>query len=263
MRYAIGVDLGGTNIRAALVNEEGVILQVIKEKTTGKTIDCIKKQIIDIISKLDLKDYKIEGIGIGVPGPVKPDGTITRAEMASMIVRMLGINVNDYTYNNEFSDVSPEHWAAKAIKACVDNGLVQEYSYNRFDPELPATRTMISYAIAKVLDVEDVEPIYIRARDTEDSSGRIPVEQMLRLNIIDGYSNGTAKPDKYITRSEAIVIINKYLFRGELLTERNYVKDLRQFTDLHYGHWAYNHIMEATCDHGYVRTYDGNELLVK
>ena len=33
MRYAIGVDLGGTNIRAALVNEEGVILQVIKEKT--------------------------------------------------------------------------------------------------------------------------------------------------------------------------------------------------------------------------------------
>ena len=85
MRYAIGVDLGGTNIRAALVNEEGVILQVIKEKTTGKTIDCIKKQIIDIISKLDLKDYKIEGIGIGVPGPVKPDGTI-------IYIPNLGIN---------------------------------------------------------------------------------------------------------------------------------------------------------------------------
>ena len=29
MRYAIGVDLGGTNIRAALVDEEGVILKVL------------------------------------------------------------------------------------------------------------------------------------------------------------------------------------------------------------------------------------------
>ena len=85
MRYAIGVDLGGTNIRAALVDEEGVILKVIKEKTAGKTIDSIKKQIIEIISKLDLSDYKIEGIGIGVPGPVKPDGTI-------IYIPNLGIN---------------------------------------------------------------------------------------------------------------------------------------------------------------------------
>ena len=84
------------------------------------------------------------------------------------------------------------------------------------------------------------------------------------LNIIDGYSNGTAKPDKYITRAEAIVIINRYLFRGELLAEKHgsQVNEFRQFTDLYYGHWAYNHIMEATCDHVFTRTYDGNELLV-
>ena len=92
---------------------------------------------------------------------------------------------------------------------------------------------------------------------------------MLRLNIIDGYSNGTAKPDKYITRSEAVVIINKYLFRGELLTNGNnsgyygpQVNVFKQFTDLYYGHWAYNHIMEATHDHNYVRTYDGNETFI-
>jgi hypothetical protein len=86
---------------------------------------------------------------------------------------------------------------------------------------------------------------------------------MLRLNIIDGYSNGTAKPDKYITRAEAMVIINNYLFRGQLFSEKNNTFEFRQFTDLPYGHWAYNHIMEATCDHEYVRTYDGNEEFVK
>ncbi|MBE5813275.1 MAG: S-layer homology domain-containing protein [Clostridiales bacterium] len=196
-------------------------------------------------------------------GRFKADGTITRAEMATMIARVVGLNVDNYKYKNAFSDVSPEHWAAGAIQACIDNGLVTGYSYGRFEPELPATRAMLAYSIAKVLEVEDIEPIYIKATDTKGNPAMIVMEQMLRFNIIDGYSNGTVKPDKYITRAEAVVIINKYLFRGELLTGNSgyYGNQLKQFTDLYYGHWAYNQIMEATCDHDYVRTYDGNELL--
>lgn len=76
MKYSIGVDLGGTNIRAAIVDELGNIIKVIKEPTTGRTTISIKNQIVELIDKLDYKDYQIEGIGIGIPGPVKPDGTI-------------------------------------------------------------------------------------------------------------------------------------------------------------------------------------------
>ena len=101
-----------------------------------------------------------------------------------------------------------------------------------------------------ILDVEDVEPIYIRASDTKGSKDMIAVEQMLRLNIIDGYSNGTAKPDKYITRAEAMTAINKLLGRNPSET---YVKSLgfNPFNDLKENKWYYVTVLEATITHDY------------
>ena len=76
MNYAIGIDVGGTNIRIAVVDENGTLYNVIKESTKAHDIDGLKNQIIDLINKVDYKKYNILGIGIGVPGPVKPDGTV-------------------------------------------------------------------------------------------------------------------------------------------------------------------------------------------
>ena len=76
MNYAIGIDVGGTNIRIAVVDENGNLYDVIKESTKAHDIESLKLQILDLISKVDLSKYNIKGIGIGVPGPVKPDGTV-------------------------------------------------------------------------------------------------------------------------------------------------------------------------------------------
>lgn len=76
MRYSIGIDVGGTNIRIAVVDEDGNLYDVIKESTKAKTIDGLKEQILELISKIDYKKYNVCGIGIGVPGPVRPDGTV-------------------------------------------------------------------------------------------------------------------------------------------------------------------------------------------
>ena len=76
MKYSIGIDVGGTNIRIAVVDEEGNLYDVIKESTKAKNILGLKEQILDLISRIDLKKYNVCGIGIGVPGPVKPDGTV-------------------------------------------------------------------------------------------------------------------------------------------------------------------------------------------
>ena len=101
------------------------------------------------------------------------------------------------------------------------------------------------------------------------------MEQLLRLGIMDGYSDGTAKPNSNITRAEAVTIINNYLFRGELYTkgynysynfEHNYNHGgnnyILRFTDLSPNHWAYGHIMEATNNHRYERVMDGNEEML-
>ncbi len=69
MKY-IGIDLGGTNVRAALVDAQGNILQVVKratevEKGTAHVMQTIKEMIKEI------DGYEsVAGIGLGVPGPV-------------------------------------------------------------------------------------------------------------------------------------------------------------------------------------------------
>lgn len=73
MKYAVGIDIGGTNIRLALVSEDGQIIKVIKEPTDnthGK--DSLLSQILKMFSTLDVNAYPLIGVGVGVPGPVNP-----------------------------------------------------------------------------------------------------------------------------------------------------------------------------------------------
>lgn len=70
MKYYIGVDLGGTNVRAAKVDENGQIVQVVKEATE---IEFGVAHVVDKIERMikSLDGYETcEGIGMGVPGPV-------------------------------------------------------------------------------------------------------------------------------------------------------------------------------------------------
>lgn len=209
---------------------------------------------------------------VGYPsGAFRPNGNITRAELATMVANIEGITS---TYRGQFTDVEG-HWAADKIQACVERGYVNPLGYNYFGAEQYATRADLAYAIAAILDVEDLEPIFIYSSDLAYSDARCAMEQLLRLGIMDGYSDGTSKPDRNITRAEAVTIINNYLFRGELYTRSynysyNYNTNynyggsnyILQFTDLTPSHWAYGHIMEAVNDHRYVRTLDGNEEML-
>lgn len=206
---------------------------------------------------------------VGYPsGAFRPNGNITRAELATMVANIEGISS---TYRGQFTDVQG-HWAADKIQACVERGYMNGLGYNYFGAEQYATRADLAYAIAAILDVEDLEPVFVYSSDVNYSDARCAMEQLLRLGIMDGYADGTSKPEKNITRAEAVTIINNYLFRGELYTRGynysyNYNTNynyggnsyILQFTDLTPSHWAYGHIMEATNNHRYVRTIDGNE----
>lgn len=209
---------------------------------------------------------------VGYPsGAFRPNGNITRAELATMVANIEGISS---TYRGQFTDVQG-HWAADKIQACVERGYMNGLGYNYFGAEQYATRADLAYAIAAILGVEDLEPVFVYSSDVAYSDARCAMEQLLRLGIMDGYADGTSKPEKNITRAEAVTIINNYLFRGELYTRgynysynyntnynyggNNYIL---QFTDLTPSHWAYGHIMEATNDHRYVRTIDGNEEML-
>lgn len=70
MKKYIGIDLGGTNVRAARVDETGHVEAMIKAPTgIEKGFDCVMRMILDMIHEVDEKQECL-GIGMGVPGPV-------------------------------------------------------------------------------------------------------------------------------------------------------------------------------------------------
>ena len=70
MKQYIGVDLGGTQVRAAIVNENGeIIRQVTNPSFALESHEEIISNMISTIKELNF-DEKVVGIGIGVPGPV-------------------------------------------------------------------------------------------------------------------------------------------------------------------------------------------------
>lgn len=70
MKTYIGVDLGGTNVRAAIVDENGNILEMKKTATEiNQGTAHVMNKIINLIKSLDGYE-KVSGIGLGVPGPV-------------------------------------------------------------------------------------------------------------------------------------------------------------------------------------------------
>ncbi|MCI9291723.1 MAG: ROK family protein [Erysipelotrichaceae bacterium] len=70
MNKYIGIDLGGTNVRVAKVDEQGNLLQVVKEATEiEQGVEHVMEKIIRMIGSIDHVE-ECKGIGMGVPGPV-------------------------------------------------------------------------------------------------------------------------------------------------------------------------------------------------
>ncbi|MBY0374855.1 MAG: ROK family protein, partial [Bryobacteraceae bacterium] len=75
MKYTIGVDLGGTNLRAASFTPEGELLHRLSGKTTlAEGRDRVVHDIVHFIEEIRDQhrgDYQLAGVGIGVPGFIR------------------------------------------------------------------------------------------------------------------------------------------------------------------------------------------------
>lgn len=71
MNYYIGIDLGGTNVRVAKIDENGNVVQDIVKKSHGLEgpRELVKDTIFSMLDEID-NLHECLGIGIGVPGAV-------------------------------------------------------------------------------------------------------------------------------------------------------------------------------------------------
>ena len=80
-KYCFGIDVGGTSVKCGLFQTDGVLVEkweipTRKENSGEAILPDIAKTILDKIAERKLDKEEIDGVGIGVPGPVNERGEV-------------------------------------------------------------------------------------------------------------------------------------------------------------------------------------------
>ena len=185
-------------------------------------------------------------------GTVRPNANISRAEVATIFFRLLKEEVRDgnLTAENTFADVTDGQWHNKAISTMAKLGAVKGRNAEAFDPDAPITRAEFATICARF----DKTQISTNSNFT-DISGHWAekyIERAAALGWIAGYSDGTFRPSNYITRAEAMTMINRVLCRVPE-TESDLLPGMITWPDNQPGTWYYLAVQEATNSHDYDR----------
>ena len=150
-----------------------------------------------------------QGIISGYPdGTFKPEGKITRAEFASLLVRGFQLPIGG---SKVFSDTA-NHWAKDFIAAAYSQGIISGYSEYEFGPDDPITREQMAVMIVKAARPDaDVEGKTFADNNSIADWARQAVIIATGNNIISGYPDNTFRPKSNTTRAEAAVVLNQTL----------------------------------------------------
>ena len=195
-------------------------------------------------------------------GTVRPNANISRAEVATIFFRLLKEEVRDgnLTAENTFADVTDGQWHNKAISTMAKLGVIKGRNAEAFDPDAPITRAEFATICARF----DKTQISTSSNFT-DISGHWAekyIERAATLGWIAGYSDGTFRPSNYITRAEAMTMINRVLCRMPQSAD-DLLNDMTVWPDNHPTDWHYLAVQEATNNHEFERKGAVNETWTK
>lgn len=184
---------------------------------------------------------------------VRPEGNITREEVATIFYRVTdkAITQANFTLENNFSDVEMGRWSNDEISTDAKLGYVNGYEDGTFRPSGMITRaefvTMASRYWGAEID-NAAEPDFT---DVANHWAKGYIHFAVECGWIDGYEDGTFRPDQYITRAEAIKIVNQMLYRA--VDEDGLVEGIRAWDDNPKDEWYYYEMIEATNTHRFER----------
>ena len=183
-------------------------------------------------------------------GNVRPYGLISRAETTTIFFRLLKDSVRDGNLltSNTYTDVPDDYWANTAISTMTGLGIVQGRSTTTFDPKAPITRAQFA-AICARFDTgkSNGEQTF---SDIQGHWAEKYIERAAELGWIKGFEDGTFRPDTYITRAQAMTMINRVLNR---IPEENsdLLPGMNVWPDCNPGDWFYLAVQEATNSHDF------------
>ncbi|MGQ5393389.1 InlB B-repeat-containing protein [Paenibacillus sp. M.A.Huq-84] len=165
----------------------------------------------------------ISGVGNGM---FNPDKDITRAEFAAIIVRGLGLKLDNGTAS--FSDMNSSDWYSGAIQTAYGYKLINGFEDGTFRPMEKINREQAMSIVAKAMTLtglkaklpsqEDGKQLVLFADANNIAEwARSSVADCLQAGLVSGRSSTQLASDAFITRAEVAVIIQKLLQKSELI----------------------------------------------
>lgn len=216
-----------TSATAATTNDPGVVPQTTPEAiryamALMRGIDV--PQFTDVPEGAWYHDYVYDLVYRGVVNGMtattyEPEGKLTRAQFVKLLACSLeeAETLKTYEGQHPFTD-SEGHWAETYIAWAKDKGIVEGVSATEFDPEAPITREQMAtifgrYALKQGIELpKDAAPAQsFPDADKISEYAREFVELMRIAGILNGYEDGTFRPQGNATRAEAAKLFSLFL----------------------------------------------------
>ena len=195
---------------------------------------------------------------VGYPdGNVKPEGNITRAEVATIFFRLLTDESRDefWSQTNPYSDVSEDDWYNNAVSTLTNAGIIDGYEDGTFKPNGNITRAEFATIAVRFFEAtyegENLFP------DIDGHWAQDYINEAANAGIVDGYPDGTFQPQQLITRAEAMTMVNRTIDRHP--HEDHLLDDMIVWPDNPETAWYYEQVQEATNSHEYTMNTDDEQ----
>ena len=189
---------------------------------------------------------------VGYPdSTVRPQNGITRAEVATIFFRLLTDetrNANS-TKTNSYSDVAAGAWYNHAVSTLSAMGIVKGDSQGKFNPNAPITRAEFAAIAARFDDKANTTAVDFS--DIASHWAKDEISAAANNGWINGYTDGTFRPNNKITRAEAMTLVNRVLKRLPETAEDLHNDMIKWSDNSDTSAWYYLAVQEATNSHYY------------
>ncbi|QUI23939.1 DUF4073 domain-containing protein [Vallitalea pronyensis] len=173
-------------------------------------------------------------------GSFKPKKAVTRAEVAAMFARILKLDT-DHAGNNQYTDVTINHWSYQYIQAVTNIGLFRGYSDGTFRPNAPIKRSEIAVVFSAYWEyvgavVDDRDSTFI---DVKGHWAEKYINKLYNAGVVKGFGDNTFRPNMDTAREQIVIMMNKIIARPMLDLEEP------SFEDVSKEHWANGDIEAA------------------
>ena len=217
--------------------------------------DDTKITLAPIPEMLNGKDHYAYLLGYE-DGTVRPNGNISRAEVATVLFRLIkdDVRMQNLTKDNAYSDVSGTAWYGAAVSTLSKMGVISGYPDGTFRPNAPITRAEFAAMIARF--DETAKAVDTPFTDIAGHWAESAIGKAYGSGWIKGSSKTVFCPESNLTRAETATLLNRVLHRLPE-KESDLLANQIVWPDNPKTFWGYLAMQEATNSHEYERKADG------